>query len=115
MNLQHVKSVACPRCSSEPDQSCRGIRIDFSIGHTKVRPHKERIEAWQEQIKGQHSLRGLAAQLELVAKDHPCYSQAHEIVQNCVNHLCAVAAWHELNLKLADKERLIRDFQEIPE
>lgn len=40
-------------------------------------------------------LRNLAEKLLLVAQEHPCYSQAHRIVANCVDHLCAMAGLEE--------------------
>ena len=33
---------------------------------------------------------------ELMASGHAAYSQAHEIIRNCCDHLCAVARVHEL-------------------
>lgn len=36
-------------------------------------------------------LRDLARQIEAVAREHPEWSRAHEIVLNCTGYLCAVA------------------------
>lgn len=41
------------------------------------------------------SLRDLARQIEELAKNHPAYSQAHKVVQNCCDHLRAMARCEE--------------------
>lgn len=46
-----------------------------------------------------HHLRDLAKKIDDLCRDHPAYSQAHQIVTNCTDHLCAVAATHEANLR----------------
>jgi hypothetical protein len=51
-------------------------------------------------------LRDLARQIRLVAQTHPCWSQAHAAVTMLEEHLCAVAAVHELNRKLAEYENV---------
>lgn len=43
------------------------------------------------------SLRDLARKIEDVCREHPCYSQAWEIVSNCSDHLRAVAFVNETN------------------
>lgn len=50
-----------------------------------------------------HRLRELASQIKELAKAHPYYSQAHAIVENCCDHLCAVARTHELTAELQEK------------
>ncbi len=45
-------------------------------------------------------LRDLAARIEDVARQHPAYSQAWQVVKNCSDHLCALAAVSEANGKL---------------
>jgi uncharacterized protein Yka (UPF0111/DUF47 family) len=42
-------------------------------------------------------LRDLARQIRFVAQTHPCWSQAHTAVAQLEEHLCAIAAVHELN------------------
>jgi len=49
-------------------------------------------------------LRDLARQIRFVAQTHPCWSQAHAAVAALEEHLCAIAAVHELNRKLSDRE-----------
>lgn len=48
-------------------------------------------------VSNEHQLRDLARQIETLAKEHPAYSQAQPIVQNCVDHLCAIARCNECN------------------
>lgn len=52
--------------------------------------------------RASHPLRALAARIEQLAKDDPAYSQAHDIVTNCVDHLCAVARTHEANEEIKE-------------
>lgn len=40
-------------------------------------------------------LRDLAEKIDRLAREHPAYSQAYEVVQNCVDHLSAKAALEE--------------------
>ncbi len=40
---------------------------------------------------GEHPLRNLARQIEALVKEHEAYSQAQPVVQNCVDHLSAIA------------------------
>lgn len=65
-----------------------------------------RIEMLNEASPLDHSdLRDLAKRLQEVAHAHPCYSQAHRIVSNCCDHLCAVAGVNELNQTNQEKTR----------
>lgn len=73
------------------------------------RPAREEIlEIARRDLNGKYenqppTLRNLAEQIEKTAKGHPVYSQATAIVQNCVDHLCAVARVHEANAEVAKK------------
>lgn len=49
----------------------------------------------------EHPLRDLARRIEQLAKDHEAYSQAYRVVQNCCDHLSAIARTHEANVLLA--------------
>jgi len=49
-----------------------------------------------------HQLRDLAQRIERVAMRHPAFSQAGGVVQNCCDHLCAIARTHEANAELAE-------------
>jgi hypothetical protein len=64
-------------------------------------------------------LRDLARQIRFVAQTHPCWSQAHAAVAALEEHLCAIAAVHELNKKLSEKaaelENTKRTAAAIPE
>lgn len=42
-----------------------------------------------------HALRDLAAKIEALAKEHEAYSQAQPTIQNCVDHLSAIARTYE--------------------
>lgn len=52
-----------------------------------------------------HPLRDLAQQIEEVAKAHAAYSQAYAVVQNCCDHLCAIARVHEANERLFEQDK----------
>lgn len=54
-------------------------------------------------ITSKPDLRDLARQIRFVAETHPCWSQAHAAVAMLEEHLCAIAAVHELNHKLGEK------------
>lgn len=48
-------------------------------------------------MKPGDGLRDLARKIEAVAREHPEWSRAHEIVLNCTNHLTAVARCSDAN------------------
>lgn len=52
-----------------------------------------------------HGLRDLAELIERTAREHPYYGQGCVIVQNCTDHLCAVAALYELDRKAVEKDK----------
>lgn len=56
-------------------------------------------------------LRDLARQIEKVAQEHFCYGQVNTIIQNAVDHICAIARVEELNR--AEARRTIPD-PELP-
>jgi hypothetical protein len=41
-------------------------------------------------------LRDLAAAIEQLAREHPCWSQVHQIIYNCTNHIALLAKVEEL-------------------
>jgi hypothetical protein len=43
-------------------------------------------------------LRDLADKIDKVAREHSSFSVVHEITNNCVSHIRAVARVHELNV-----------------
>mgnify|MGYP003396092909 FL=1 len=45
-------------------------------------------------------LRDLAKKIEDLARDHPAYSKAHPAVQNCCDHLSAIARCEEANKEI---------------
>jgi hypothetical protein len=48
-------------------------------------------------------LRGLAREIEELARAHPEHSRCHEIIRVCCDHLCAIARVSELQQKLEGK------------
>lgn len=50
-------------------------------------------------------LRDLASQIEKVAREHPEWSRAHEIVLHCTGYLQAVARCSDINHGLAEADR----------
>lgn len=111
--MQAALDVACPRCGARPKQGCRSIGYPSGAPRPDkpVRAHLARLEAWRASLKGEQSLRGLALAIENVAREHPCYSQAYHIVSCCIDHLCAIAGFHEQNLKLQALERYRDDLE----
>lgn len=51
----------------------------------------------ETKTQGRPSLRDLSEAIYALAREHPCYSQASAVVQNCCDHLCAIARVHEVN------------------
>jgi hypothetical protein len=55
------------------------------------------IAAWLESVQDHHTLRDLARKIDSLARGHMAFSQAHEIVRSCTDHLNAVARCNEIN------------------
>jgi hypothetical protein len=58
---------------------------------------KTDIVAWLNSVEDKHTLRDLARKIDRLARGHMAFSQAHEIVRSCTDHLNAVARCNEVN------------------
>lgn len=65
----------------------------------------------QEHLVSEHPLRDLARRVTALTLEHPAASQAGAIVQNCCDHLCAVARVHEANNEILAAESLHASYQ----
>jgi predicted DNA-binding transcriptional regulator YafY len=53
------------------------------------------------------SMRELAAKIEAVGREHPCWSQVHQIVHCATDHICAVARANELSQDQARPQQVV--------
>lgn len=65
------------------------------------------IESWSSMPDVKYSLRDLASKIESVSREHPAFSQAHEIVYHCTGYLNALARIAEINQDAARPSQLL--------
>lgn len=97
-----IRATFRDRYTDYPSQSASDLLM--SLNDFSKRILRPMINALAQSVNLIHPLRDLAYQIEALAQQHPAYSQAQSIIQNCVSHLSAVARVHECNMELIRKE-----------